>query len=934
MRYKYRQVSLLVLVIAISLGYSAVAQNSNLDTVVVENAKLQNIAYGVLPAWMTTGSVSVVKGSDLSKSFTTNLSNTLHGRLSGLTVQQYGSEPGEASSNLLSRGISTLYSNELLVLVDGFESALDNLVPEEIETISLLKDASATVLYGSRAANGVLLVTTKRGTNSPLKVSFSTQQGFQSASQLPEFLGSYDYARLYNKALENDGKAPLYTPADLEAYQSGSDPYFHPDVNWYDEVLRKTAAIRNYDLNFAGGSENVRYFVLLNTLTSQGLYKKTGNVSENSIDTKYRRYNFRSNIDIDVLKTLKAVVDIAGSVEDKDNPQNINSSSIFWSMAKIAPNAFPVYNPNGSWSGNNLYSNPLGDITETGFHSSNARTLQATLKLIQNLDFITDGLSITGAVSFNNYFRTFSSKTRQYERFLISRNSSDEIAYNKIGQNTSLTGNEGGSDQWRRLGFQTFLNYKRIFQQNVIDAMLLFATDNYKIGNANALTSFPYRHNNFGGRFTLANNKKYIGEFSFGVSGSENFAKSNRYGFFPAVSLGWIVSNEDFFDRNNWIDYLKVRGSYGLVGNDNIGGQRFMFDSSYSYGFGYPLGTTNTDYSSIQESALSNPGLTWEKARKLNFGLEASIANHFDLSLDLFNEDRYDILAKPYSSVPVYLGINLPDLNIGKVNNKGIEAMLRYHNSKESKFQYILEGNIWYAKNKLEYYSEAPQLYDYLYRTGNPVGQPFGYEAIGLFKDEADVSSSPVQSFSQNVQPGDIKYRDMNNDGLINELDVHAIGKTGNPNLNYSVQTIFKYKGFDLDLFFQGVSGRTVSLTGDYYEAFQNDGKVGPIALGHWTKETANSATYPRLSSENNQNNFGVFSSFWQRNGSFLKLRSAELGYSLPATFADKVGLLDARIFVNGTNLFSWDHLDYSDPEIMYGYPPLRTLSVGCKIQF
>ncbi|MFV0269545.1 MAG: SusC/RagA family TonB-linked outer membrane protein, partial [Draconibacterium sp.] len=873
------------------------------------------------------------KGNELSRSFTTNLLPALHGKLAGLTVEQYGTESGEWSANLYSRGISTLNYNNLLVIVDGFESDMEHLVSDEIETISLLKDASAVALYGSRGANGVLLVSTKRGTNEPLKISFSTMQGFQSPTQLPDFLGSYDYALLYNEALDNDGKEPLYSPVDLEAYKTGDDPYFHPDVNWYDEVLRKNAPIQNYNLNFSGGSENVRYFVLFNLINSGGLYKKTSD-SENSINTKYRRYNFRSNVDIDLLTSLKAIVDIAGSVEDKDNPFSINSNSIFTSMSLIAPNAFPVFNPDGSWGGNNLYSNPLGDITETGFHSSNARTLQATFKLIQDFDFIAKGISLSGAVSFNNYFRTFSSKTRQYERFAISKNSSDEIRYNKIGQNTSLEGSEGGSNQWRRIDFQSFLDYNRTFNKNVVNAMLMFSTNNYKVGNATGLTSFPYRHNNFGGRFTLANNEKYIGEFSFGISGSENFPKNNRYGFFPAASLGWIVSKEDFFGRIKWVDYLKVRGSYGLVGNDNIGGTRFMYNSTYSNSGGYFLGNSNTYYSGVEESTLSNPRLTWEKALILNVGLEARIVDHIDISIDVFKENRNDVLSQPYASIPGYLGITLPALNIGEITNKGVEAMLRYHSNEENKFQYIIEGNIWYAKNELKYFSETPKLYDWMYQTGHRVFQPFGYESIGLFKDESDVKNSPVQTFSQNVQPGDIKYRDMNNDGVIDQLDMHAIGNTGLPELTYSLHTFFKYKGFDLNFFFQGVEGRTVWLTGYQYEAFQNDGKVASIALGRWTKTTAGTATYPRLSSENNQNNFGVFSSYWQRNGSFLKLRTAELGYTLPKTLLERIRIYNARVFVNGNNLFTLDHLDYSDPEIMSGYPPLRTLSIGCKIWF
>ncbi len=906
------------------------------SVLVIKNEKEKTVPFGTTPEWMVTGAGSQTKGSNLEKSFNVNLANRLYGEIPGLTIQQYNTEAGEDSPNMLSRGISTLFSNSILVIVDGFESSIENLVPEEIESITLLKDAASTALYGSRAANGVLEIRTKRGSNKALQVSFSTQHGIQSSYDLPPFLGSYDYARLYNEALENDGKAPVYSEEDLAAYQSGTDPYFHPDVNWYDEVLRKTAPIRNYNLSFNGGSETVSYFVLLNALSSNGLYKKTEDISDNSINSKYERYNIRSNIDIQVSSKIKANFNIAGAIINKDNPAGNSTAGIFSRLKKIAPNAFPVYNPNGSWGGNNLYSNPLGDIMESGFYSSDARTLQAMLKLTGDLRSITKGLSISGAVSFNDYFQSFSSKTRSYQRFSISENGAGDVTYNPIGENTSLTGNEGGSVKWRRYTLQGILNYNRTFGKNMLRSMLYISGDNYLLRNAETydLTSFPYRHNHMGGRFSYAWNQKYIGEFSFGVSGSENFPKENRYGFFPAVSLGWIASEENFAENISWLDYLKVRASYGLVGNDDIGGQRFMYNSTYTYGSEYHLGTDNSSIYTIQESAYSNPNLTWEKSQKLNIGFDATILKHLDVTVDVFNEKRSDILAKPYATVPAFLGIELPDLNVGEVTNKGVEVSLFYKSNSQRDLVFSLEGSMWYAKNELTFYSEAPQLYDYMYRTGQMLNQPFGYEAIGFFKSEEDIAGSPLQTFSSEVLPGDIKYKDMNDDGIINQLDIHPIGNTETPTMTFMFRPTFEYKNFDFSMLLQGVAGRTVYLNGDFYQAFQNDGKIGEVALGRWNASNKENATYPRLSSENNANNFGVYSSFWQKNGNYIKLRNVELGYNLPDELMTKWGLLSARFFINGTNLFSLDHLEYSDPEIMNGYPPIRTYSIGCKIQF
>ncbi len=906
------------------------------SVLVIKNEKEKPIAFGTSSDWMINGASSEAKGTDLEKTFTSNFANRLFGQLPGLTIQQYNTEAGEDSPNMFSRGISTTYSNSILVIVDGFESSIENLVPEEVESVTLLKDASSTVLYGSRAANGVLLVRTKHGSNRPLQVSLSTQQGIQSSYNMPEFLGSYDYAKLYNEALANEGKAPVYSEEDLAAYQSGSDPYFHPDVDWYNEVLRKVAPIRNYDLSFVGGSETVNYFVMLNALSSQGLYKKTEDISDNSINSKYERYNIRSNIDIKVSPAITANFKIAGAIVNKDNPAGNSTYDIFSKLRKIAPNAFPVKNANGSWGGNNLYSNPLGDIIESGFYSSDARTLQTMLKLTGDLSVITKGLSISGAVSFNDYFQSFSSKTRTYQRFSISEDGTGETIYNPIGENTSLSGNEGGSVKWRRYTLQGIINYDRVFGKNRVSSMLYLSGNNYLLRNADTydLTSFPYRHNDAGGRFTYARDQKYVAEFSFGVSGSENYPKDNRYGFFPAASLGWVVSNEKFAEKLNWLDYLKIRASAGLVGNDAIGGQRFMYNSTYGYGEEYYLGTNNSNIFSIQESTYSNPDLSWEKSKQMNFGIDAVIAKRLSMTLDVFQEKRTDILAKPYATVPMFLGIQLPDLNVGEVENKGLELTLCYQSNTNSDFSYSLEGSVWYAKNELTYFSEAPQLYDYLYRTGKAVNQPFGYEAIGFFKDETDIAKSPIQSFSSKVLPGDIKYRDMNKDGVINQLDIHAIGDTETPTTTFMFRPSFNYKNFDFTMLFQGVAGRTVYLDGDFYKAFQNDGKIGEVALGRWNQSNKENATYPRLSSENNTNNFGVYSSFWQENGNYIKLRNVELGYNLPKSFMAKLGLSSARFFVNGTNLFSIDHLEYSDPEIMNGYPPLRNYSIGCKVQF
>ena len=902
----------------------AMAHTFRVDTLLQND--INRVAYGIQPKWMTTSAVSSVKGDEL-KSFVPNIANMLNGRIPGLVVQQWGCEPGADSPAMNARGVNTYGSGAgLFIVIDGFQSTeayFQQLTPQEIESITLLKDASATAIYGSKGANGVLLITTKRGTSDKIKINFSIQSGFQQPLRLPEFLGAYDYATLYNEALVNDGKSPLYTPMDLEAYKAGNDPIFHPDVDWYETILRKAAPITNYNFTASGSNEYFRYFVLLNVLDDRSLYRKAGNVSDFSKNGTYTRYNFRTNIDVKLSKRLQGAVTLGGTIEDKTNPgTSENTSGMFDLMSSIAPNAFPVYVSTGMYGGNSMYSNPLGDLMQTGYTSYNGRSLQAIFQLKGDLGFITPGLSVSGAVGFNTYFKSYSKKSRQYARY------ADEIIYTTYGQNTSLAGDESSSSQWRDYSLQASLNYNRTFNElHNIDAIYLGSYNDYVVTG----TDLSYKNIAMGGRVTYSYDKRYIGEFSFGYNGTENFPKGHRFGFFPAGSLGWILSNEAFLKGNPILNYLKLRASYGIVGNDNIGGIRYMFDQYYD-GYGYHLGNSNNVQDGLVQGKLANPDVTWEKEKKFNAGFEATLINKIDVSFDYFIQKRSNILSQPYRTVPDYLGISRPDINIGKVDNKGLETSIRYNGIGKKDLTYFVETSFWYAKNKVVYNAEAIQENEYLYGTGRMVGQPFVLEAIGFFKDEDDILKSPTQTFTD-VRPGDIKYKDQNKDGKIDSNDYYPIGYTSMPQITLGLHGGITFKGFDLDVFFQGAANRTVYCGGKYYHAFQNDGKVSSIAMGRWTPETAETATYPRLSSENNLNNYQA-SSFWQKNGNFLKLRSLEIGYTLPFQFSRKINLEKVRIFANGTNLFSLDHMDgFTDPETMSGYPALRTISFGLSIQ-
>jgi len=920
------------------------AQNGDTDSITVIIATPEKyIGFGKQKESKITSAISTIKGTAFRNGFTNNIGNSLYGRLPGLTVNQGGNEPGANSANLYIRGANTFgFSAAPLVIIDGFLSDYSELVPEEIEELSVLKDAAATAIYGMRGANGVLLITTKQGKVQPLAVNFNAQYGFQNATSLPNFLNAYDYARLYNEALVNDGRPALYTQTDLDLYQNGSDPTFHPNVNWYNQVLRNTTPLSNYNLNFKGGNNTVRFFAMLNALTSDGLYKKFGDENPESSNSIYSRYNFRANVDVSLNKRLTAQLNIGGSIEQKKNPGDLYAGSNLSLIDRIAPNAFPAYNPNGSFGGNSTYTgNPLANLLTTGFSTSNGTTLQSSLRMTQLLDFITPGLSTGVAVSFNNYFLGGSNKRRGYQRFSVAKGVLGDTVYTAFGQKTSLTPEEPVLSQYRNYAVQGSLNYDKAVGKSLFSGMLIYNTDNFTINRGYPNTdvanqNFPYKTNSLGTRLTYANNEKYIVEFSASYMGAESFPKGSRNGFFPAASLGWVASNESFLNESKLIDFLKLRVSYGLVGNENIGGQRFAFAQRYPPGASYYLGTGNIAVGSLGEGRRVNSGVTWEKEKKANIGIELNLAKKIAIVLDVFKNNRYDILASANGTLPLFLGFNgLPDLNIGKASNKGFEFSVKYNNDTKRPFQFFAETFVAYATSKIEFNGEPLQPNTNLYKTGFAIGQPFGLEAIGLFQSDAEIAASP-KPIGITIKPGDIKYRDIGGptgvpDGIIDGNDATAIGKTSIPEWNFGFNTGVNYKGFDVNLVFQGVTGVTQYLSGSRYHAFQNNGQINEMALNRWTVQTAGSATYPRLSADNNLNNYR-FSSFWQQDGSFVKLRVAEIGYSFSDKLLKSIRLAQARVFLNATNLFTLDKIKEGDAEALYGYPQIRTISLGIKL--
>lgn len=927
MKYKILHHRHLLITIVINIFFSASAQD-NLPTDSVINEKVR-IGYGSQHNWKRTSSMSTISGEKLSKGFTSNLGNSLNGKLAGLTTIYGEGEPGVAIPWQLIRGHNTYNNGRApLIIVDDFECFYEQLIPEEIESVSILKDAAATAIYGAKGANGVILITTKKGTDGPMKVNFGAQYGLSKAKRLPEFVDSYTYASLYNEALANYGEAPLYTNEQLSKYKNGSDPYSYPNVNWYDEVLRSTAPLSEFNLTVNGGQNNVNYYVLLNMLTEAGLLKKTKNLTDFSNNSGYTRYNVRTNVDVKVTKDFTVDFKLGLTIADKTNPKSLNTDGLFDLLSSIPSNSFPVYNPDMSYGGNALYSNPWGDMLETGSYTSNKRTFQSVLRLTHKLDMILPGLSATAGIAFNNRFEGYSHKTRTYRRFAFAHTEEGDV-YTSFGDNTSLSADEGTGDKWRNFSFQGGLYYNRTFGKHTVDGMTNYLLHTYTEGGNN----IAYKHIGWNGRFTYTYNKRYIGEFSFSYNGSNNYARGNRFGFFSALSAGWVLSEENFIKELSAINYLKLRGSYGKTGNDNIGApRRFMYEPYYEGIAGYFFGSSNAWMQTYAEGILANPDLTWEKEKQWNIGLDAIVLKYLSLNLDVFHKNRYDILSQPNRTVPQLLGVTLPYQNVGKVENKGIEIEVGFDNSEVKKdWNLYANFNLGYTTNKIDYNAETLYSYNYQSRTGKMIDQPFVLEAIGFFRDEADIENSPLQTF-QSVKPGDVKYKDQNNDGIIDQNDFYPIGYNAVPEISYGFTFGFKYKGFDLDIFFQGLANRTVYLSGRNYEALQNNGNIPSIAEDRWSPQHTD-ASYPSLSTKNNNNNFQS-STLWQRNGNFLKLRSLELGYSLNHTIVEKLKLQQIRFFINGSNLLTFDKLDIADPEKLSGYPATLSVSIGANLKF
>lgn len=910
-----------------------------------------------------TGAISSIQTKEIKQSPSANLAISLAGRLPGLTTLQTSGEPGRDITSLFLRGRATINQTAPIVLIDGIERDLTYIDPNEVESVTILKDASSTALFGVRGANGVILVTTKRGTAEVPEINFSAEVAAQDFQYFVNTVNSYDYARLRNLSLQNDGLAAQFSPYALEMYKTGADTANYPNTDWRDVMLKDFSLQHRYNLNISGVTANkaVKYFVNATYLNQGGQFRTEKDLPYDP-SFKLDRYSFRSNIDLRLNSKLNAFLNVAGYLEKQNMPMGIlnrlgDVSSVLAGqspavyimsfMTRIPANV-PKLTPDGDvTTGPNIDWPAYGLLNRSGYVRQTRSNVLATFGMKQDLSGLTKGLSAQVNLSFdtrsvNNLFGG-----KEFVRYMqvITPNAQDptapdDIRYAQYGSwlNTPLS--LGGSTSFVSLSnVQAYLNYDRKFKKHQVSAMALYLQQQNIQGIA-----LPFNLRGVSGRATYAYDDKYFAEFNAGYNGSEQFAKGKRFGFFPAFSAGWLISNEPFMEAVPAISHLKVRASYGLVGNDQLGGRRFLYldDITLSPG-GYSSSLGLGQYIGI--NMLKNSNITWEIAKKTNIGFELGLFNDLNLVIDVYKERREDIL-RSRGTIPVLNGFPLgvlPPANVGVIENKGYEIELNYRKAVTKKLSILAKLNLNYAKNK-QLFADEPLLgedFAYRYRsTGYSLGQSFGYLVEGYFADDADIARSPVQTVGGHAsRPGDFKYKDLNNDGLVNEKDMAPIGYTSLPEYTYGAAFSVTYQDLDISFLFQGVSNVGRYLNGSGIWAGAGFTNYTDWHRDSWTAEKAQNGEtirYPRLTTQVSPNE--VLNDFFYVNASYVRLRNVEIGYTFPMSWAKTVGLRKARVYANGQNLFTWDRMPFKgvDPEQLsaYAYPIQRVFNFGLNVTF
>lgn len=904
-------------------------------------SELVVVGYGAQKKESVVGSISTISNKALVSVPVSNISQSIAGKISGVQVVQSSGEIGSDVADVYIRGRSTWNNATPLYVVDGIvRTEYAKIDPNEIESFNVLKDASATAVYGVKGANGVIIITTRRGLQGKPKISATVQTAVTEPINIPQPLSAYDatsmaylqdWGQYKNRTPQTKGGTLAY---DLALWRTGASPWTHSDVDWVGSIMKDYSTQQQYNVNVSGGTNNVRYFISGGFINQNGFYK-------NDDMTKYSRFNFRNNLDIDITKDLTASLSIGARVENLNSP-----SSTIWSSWNIYRGAFavtgrtnPIYNPNGTYSGTG--GNVMRSLKESGYYKNVTSTLESSLSLTQKLDFITKGLSAKIQASFDTQGengRSWNKSTAEYMYDQLTN------TYQKFGEDRPLTyGGVAKNSNWYKFYLEGGITYNQTFGDHTVTGLFL-ANRNELIRNAEV----AFADQGLVGRVTYDFDRRYFAEVNVGYNGSENFPPGLQYGFFPAFAGGWLISNEKFMTESaisEVISNLKLRASLGWVGNDKSD-NRFIFVQDFSNAGGYTFGTGNNFFGGIRQGDIANKLVTWEVARKFNIGIESEFFNGlFGLNVDVFDEYRNNILTNIDAVKPEYVGAGFKVANIGETSNSGIEVEIR-HNKRISKdFSYNIKANFTYNRNKVLKKADPLGLLPYQKEEGFPIGTPLMYTHLGYFNSYEEIWSSPSQLAVHNgipsnveVVPGDLKFLDFNNDGVINRDDAYRQGYGLVPELQYGISLGGNYKAFDFSLLFQGSAHSLFMKQWEIMWAFSNNDNVFAKHNYYWAPEIADDAQFTRFYGKSWVNNERYYSTYEAGSGTYIRLKNIELGYTIPTSLTKKLLMTGARLYLSSNNTFLWSVEKYLDPDNRDNrggkMPPTRAFNIGLNVNF
>lgn len=925
-----------ILIALLGGAFTAVsAQDINEDSPTLPADSI-HLGYQItLPKAVSAYSVVGLGADIFLKSPEIDVSKALYGRIAGLNVYQ---DTGSSATNVSSLSI---HGHNPLILVDGFPRNIEDITAAEIASCEVLKDAAASALYGVRGANGVVLITTKRGSEGKLTIGANYQFGINTQFRAPEFADSYTYANAMNTALRLDGLNEKYNNQELSAFREGTYPEEYPNVDWWKESMNDTALNHRLTLTFNGGSNRFCYYSVVDYMHDTSFLKSDGNDKRYNTSPTDVRLNLRANVDVDITSSTFFKLGIVGKLMETNGSHDIENNPInFYNILYRTPSAaFPVRYADGIYGGNSIYTtgNPVAMLTDTGNMRTTYGKLLTDISLKQNLDMFLKGLSAEVSLAFDNIGSMFdsSSKEYRYKDLQPSMTEDGTLMTTPVisGKDSEILGHD---QNFRSLFMRSSLqgNISYMFHQGVhtLNSSLIYDQQSYTSSGRNAsnksqsaLIAATYTYDN---RYTLSGVMNY--------SGTAYLPKGDRFHLYPAISAAWIVSNEKFFSKiKNDIDYLKVFGSFGISGNDRNMQHELYLQSYGNANAGNYYFTNNTSaYYGLAEGDLPVIGLTIEKSKKVTYGFELNaLQNRLSLYCEGFFERRSDILVSGSNTVSGIIGINIGQVNEGIQEYRGFDASLTWKD-KIKDFSYSIGANVSYVDSKIINNNQAYQQYDYLYTKGNRVSQKYGLEVTGIFQNQMEINNSPVQTFST-CRPGDLKYKDQNGDNKIDEQDVVKMYGTNIPRFYFGFNLSADYKGFELSADFQGLTGYTVSiLDSPLYQPLVNNGNISRTFLENeipWTPENAAQATMPRLTTQSNANNYRA-NSLWFRDGSFIKLRNLQIAYNVPKRFTH---FADIKVYLQGTNLFSLDNVGFADPEqLSAAYPSTRSFWAGLKFKF